>query len=423
MQDRRVRRLKIVLLLSSLTCLVFLGLAAFEENFSATWRSEQQRYALRLSEQARAAGTTPVSYPVEMRQIYLKDWGRVDRCVTCHVGIDNPAFHDEPQPLTAHHGNLLTFHPPDKFGCTVCHEGQGRATSKAAAHGNVPYWDKPLLTGDLIQSTCTKCHRETPIPQAPVLSRGRELVQSLGCLGCHKAGSLVEQSKSGPRLTAVGSKVSRRWLENWLADPRKVLPRATMPDFHLRPVEVRALSAYLMTFHDKSIDSQPKPKGDYDAGALVYKESQCIVCHVTKDDYAGKPVGGTIGPDMRKIGNKVNARWLTVFLNNPHSFVPHTKMPRYHFSDKDIRNLVSYALEEWVDFDQADAEKELPALPPTTQNQIQTGRFLLSRQSKMKNLLDLEIAQATSNIQAQLGQPGDLRLQHLQLHRGLPTRR
>ena len=48
----------------------------------------------------------------------------------------------------------------------------------------------------------------------------------------------------------------------------------------------------------------------------------------------GNPIGGTIGPDLRKIGNKVNQRWLAAFLKNPHGFQPNTKMPGYNFTDK-----------------------------------------------------------------------------------------
>ena len=83
-----------------------------------------------------------------------------------------------------------------------------------------------------------------------------------------------------------------------------------MPRFALNPEAVQALSAYLMTFRDPAIDSLPEPQGDHDTGNSIYRESQCIVCHVTKEDTQGNPIGGVVGPDLRKIGNKVNERWL-----------------------------------------------------------------------------------------------------------------
>ena len=167
MDDLDVRRLKIVLLVSSVLCLLLLLVAAFQENFTAEWRTHQSRYARFLAEAAESGGTAASAYPIELRQVYLEEWGRVDRCVSCHVGMENPACKDQPQPLTAHPGNLLQHHPADTFGCTICHQGQGRATDKDAAHGHVPYWDEPLLAGDLVQATCAKCHRDHDLPQTP----------------------------------------------------------------------------------------------------------------------------------------------------------------------------------------------------------------------------------------------------------------
>jgi cytochrome c2 len=216
--------------------------------------------------------------------------------------------------LTAHSGNLLKHHPVDRFGCTICHQGQGRATDKDGAHGRVPFWDQPLLAGDLVQATCNKCHHEVDVPEAPVLARGQRLLSDLGCAGCHQLGQGAESEKAGPSLSRTGSKISRKWLEGWLANPKSYLPAAKMPRYVLNSDAVQALSAYLMTFRDPAIDSLPEPAGDPDAGKTIYREAQCIVCHITKEDARGNPVGGTIGLDLRKIGNKVNERWLAEFL-------------------------------------------------------------------------------------------------------------
>src|ERR1043166_349208 len=75
-----------------------------------------------------------------IQQVVLNDFdrgnfdttlARVDRCQTCHVGIDRSGFEDQPNPYKTHPHReaLLTAHPPEKFGCTPCHEGQGAATS------------------------------------------------------------------------------------------------------------------------------------------------------------------------------------------------------------------------------------------------------------------------------------------------------
>ncbi len=377
MEGLRIRQLKILLLISSLACLALLALAAFEENFTADWRAVQIEYAQLLQQKARAAGTeNPANYPIELRQVFLKDWNRVDRCVSCHTGIDNPAFQDAKPPWTTHPGNLLEHHPVDRFGCTICHQGQGRATDKDAAHGRVPFWDQPLLVGDLAQATCTKCHHEADVPDAPALARGQRLVSELGCAGCHQLGPEATTEKAGPPLSRSGSKVSRPWLDGWLANPRSYLPHARMPRYDLVPEAVQALSAYLMTFHDPAIDALAEPAGDHDAGNAIYREAQCIVCHVTKEDVRGNPVGGTIGPDLRKIGNKVGERWLVSFLQNPHAFQPNTKMPHYNFNEQQAADLVAFIMEDWVDLDLKDKEAEQPKPPADTPLRVRQGEAL-----------------------------------------------
>jgi cytochrome c2/Tfp pilus assembly protein PilV len=380
MREYRVTRMKLLLLAASVVCLVYLFLAAYQENLTAQWRESQRQYAVVLAEQAKAKGKTAREYPVKLRQVYLADWGIVDRCVNCHVGIDNPTMKGQPQPLAAHSGDWLKHHPPERLGCTVCHQGQGRATDKDAAHGRVPFWSEPLLTGDFVQATCGKCHQGDEIPAAPVWNRGRRLIVDLGCVGCHKVGEIQPTDKVGPPLTTIGSKVTRRWLEKWLANPKGYLPHAKMPNFNPRASEVAALAGYLLTFRDPAIDNMVVPKGNYDAGANLYREGQCIVCHVTMEDYAGNPLGGSVGPDVRKLGNKLNAnrKWLVAFLKNPHALVPQTKMPRYNFTDQQAADLADYAYTEWVDADLADAEKKLPEPPATTPEQIAAGKRLFS---------------------------------------------
>jgi cytochrome c2 len=377
-EELRVRRLKGLLLVSSAVCLVFLLLAAFDENFQAEWRAPQAEYAILLAQKAQAAPNAVANYPVELRQIFVKDWNRVDRCVSCHVGIENPDFQSAPQPLTAHPGTLLRHHPVEKYGCTICHQGQGRATDKDGAHGLDPFWEQPLLTGALVQATCARCHHEDQVPEAPVAMRGRRLLTDLGCSACHQLGRENNREKAGPPLTRIGSKTSRKWLVQWLSNPTSYLPHARMPDYGLKAEAVEALAAFLMTFRDPEIDSMPEPVGDNEAGTTVYRESQCIVCHVTKEDAQGEPIGGTIGQDLRKLATKVNPRWLSAFLRDPHAFEPNTKMPHYPFSEKNRADLVQFAMDEWAGGEQADADATESPETADTPERVQRGKRLFN---------------------------------------------
>ena len=75
---------------------------------------------------------------------------RVDRCQSCHMGADKKGFEDAPQPFRTHSNfdAIILKHPPEKTGCTPCHEGQGPAVNSVAmAHGNEEHWDHPLTAG------------------------------------------------------------------------------------------------------------------------------------------------------------------------------------------------------------------------------------------------------------------------------------
>ena len=67
---------------------------------------------------------------------------KVDRCMTCHVGIDKKGFEDQPQPYTTH-PRLDEFvggsspHPMIEYGCTTCHAGRGRGTDFISS-GHMP---------------------------------------------------------------------------------------------------------------------------------------------------------------------------------------------------------------------------------------------------------------------------------------------
>src|SRR5262249_33428120 len=101
----------------------------------------------------------------------LEDIGRVDRCESCHTGAMRGGFETvKPAYLATHplRRTLMKFHPPEQFGCTTCHDGQGRATTQFYAHApskheqphafEKHFWEEPLLRGPFLEANCRKCH-------------------------------------------------------------------------------------------------------------------------------------------------------------------------------------------------------------------------------------------------------------------------
>jgi hypothetical protein len=180
--------------------------------------------------------------PVEVRQAVLPDLKRVDRCTTCHIAVEDPSYGGYPQPLSYH--PLHEQHPFEKFGCTICHRGQGRATTTVEAHGNVPHWDEPMLPMEYIQASCGQCHEAADNPAAPELAQGEQVFENSGCRGCHKLGGTG--GIIGPELDKVGRAPFAGMAEETFHRPRQRhsrLRHAAAKIFGDKPGSHRALHA------------------------------------------------------------------------------------------------------------------------------------------------------------------------------------
>lgn len=221
----------VALMAVSLTVIIYYTL----EEYHPQWMAFQEKYIEMQAERAdHAHRKMIVKMPLKVRQIWLPKWNRADRCITCHMGIDNPAMIGEKHPYRAH--PILTLkgwkkiytldeyksrlrHDFSEFGCTICHEGQGRATTLENAHGMENLYEaftgsdanergilQPMLPVEMTQASCGKCHDlEDKFPGAPILFRGYELIDDYGCEGCH---TFLEEGggNAGPELTFVGTK-------------------------------------------------------------------------------------------------------------------------------------------------------------------------------------------------------------------------
>ena len=289
--------------------------------------------------------------PVKIQQIQIDSLKKVDRCTTCHTGIEDVDMKDQENPYKGHPGKYLQWHDIEKFGCTICHEGQGLSTDYMhAAHmplrGLDRPWQKAVLSKYLIQSSCGKCHLDKEVPFAPLLSKGRDVIEKAGCSGCHKVRLYENQERVGPSLDLLGSKVNRAWLLRWLSNPREYDPqegliRPRMPKFSLSKDQILALEAFLMASGNETVLKEPAEGGDPEAGALLFRETRCVTCHLVE----GK--GGYLAPELSGITSKVSKKWLYSWIKDTHYFQPGTKMPQFNFSEKQMSDLVEYMWEEF----------------------------------------------------------------------------
>jgi mono/diheme cytochrome c family protein len=275
--------------------------------------------------------------PIEIKQIVLPSLDRVDRCTTCHITVEDASYAGFTQPL-AYHPNHAQ-HPFEKFGCTVCHQGQGRATTREAAHGHVEHWEHPMLPMKYIESACAKCHLPSDIPGAPKLAKGRALFEELGCIGCHKlhgSGGII-----GPELEDVGARRSPEWLSQHFRNPGKLTPGSAMPPIKVNEEEIDALTMYMLSLTGERLSAyfvSAKTLPGPEAGRALFEEKGCIGCH----SLGGK--GGTIGPALDEVAKRRDTSWIVAHFRNPQAVTPGSVMPQFDFTDGQIRALTEFLL-------------------------------------------------------------------------------
>jgi mono/diheme cytochrome c family protein len=329
----------------SVVLLVSLAIAPAKDHFS-DWRHYQNEYVKFL--RTRAEGATLEKHLQRgIQQIWLPEQGVTDRCTTCHVGLQEPSL--ESVTLQPFHKHPVIPHKLTEFGCTVCHRGQGGATSVREAHNTTEAWEQPLLPAKYIESGCGQCHM-APLTGTPQLNQGRTLLAREGCVHCHNVklpdGTKMMPSDNPPPLTHIADKTSREWIYAWLKDPNAYSSTATMPNFGLSDDAARDISAFLIsqstplpTLYKAKLDA--KAETDPSAGASLYGESFCASCHAVQNA-AGNMVGGDLGPELTKIGSKAKPEWVASWLHNPGDYDPATRMPHYRFDDKQIATLTAF---------------------------------------------------------------------------------
>jgi len=320
-EERYTYRVQWLVLIAAAFLLILLLGAWLREGFGKEWRTVQQEYAHMLKERSSVDGTEVDGLERGIFQVDLEHFGRADRCISCHQGLENPDMNGMPQPHASHPGTFLEDHPLQDYGCTICHGGQPGALSMEDAHGRLPetHWPYPLLEQPYIQSSCGQCHlavfTDATLAGAnagdsgasegmEVFLGGKQIFSTEGCLGCHQArgvGGIL-----GPDLTEQGEKTRHEysfqnisgeqsvsnWLKEHFRDPEMVSPGSQMLRINLDESELDALATFVMGLAKPDIPfeffSMPtlnefKGKRDFMEGEKGYSYL-CSACHGKKGE-------------------------------------------------------------------------------------------------------------------------------------------
>ena len=110
-------------------------------------------------------------------------------------------------------------------------------------------------------------------------AHGKELIETVGCYGCHSVGPIEEvanrtqtRRRHGYNLASQGSKVSANWIANWVTDPRQVWADSKMPSLRLPDAEVADITAYLTSLKNPEWEKKTAPQTEVAELDKVVKE-------------------------------------------------------------------------------------------------------------------------------------------------------
>jgi len=391
---------------------------------------------------------------VKIQQIVLRDVTdnvnfmqvpKVDRCMTCHLGITNPDYKDAPQPYRTH-PNLDLFlgknspHPIEEFGCTVCHGGRGRGTDfsssvhtpSSAKQGEewkrkyqwtkTELWDEPMLPLKYTEAGCFKCHAsQVSIRGAEKLNLGIHLVEKAGCFNCHLIKQFEDWPKSAPTLRKLESKLTKEWAYKWVENPRSFRHNTWMPSFFNQTnnsdpeskkrtqQEILAMVHYLF---DKSetFAMQPIPvQGNVEKGKELVASLGCLGCHQIQPNPVKEPLTRDLlrrqqGPNLIGLGSKTRKLWVYHWIKDPARYNPQTRMPNLRLTDQEAADIAEYLVSDRNDaFD----KKDVPKVNEQTIDEILLG-FL----TKMEPLTEAKSKLSSMAVDQKLTFVGERLVSH-----------
>ena len=260
------------------------------------------------------------NFDVEIKQIHNADFNLVDRCESCHVGIQAPLplssedFQGKSVFKSHPSRELLQIHDPETFGCSPCHNGNGVATVNVTkAHGEYRHWLWTKWAPENKEAGCLHCHEaDRHLNFADTLNAGRQLFYNKGCWGCHAR----DGYDPAPRLLRDAQKSITDLTQERQETLLKIGRTERLGDSAETNEEANRLyaEATRITMGVEGIDSQTD-QFHHRVEQLMMEEKR-------------------VGPNLREVRLKLKPEWIPMWIQNPHAFRPNSKMPSFRFEDE-----------------------------------------------------------------------------------------
>jgi len=263
--------------------------------------------------------------------------GLVDRCQSCHIATDPTVVpltmtltkadlgltksHDAP--FTSHPDvELLQIHPLERFGCSPCHGGNGRALdSVERSHGRYEHWLWPLYYSENYDAGCQQCHSADMVTEhGAVLNNGKQLYRLRGCIGCHRFQGFDNQDEQlvNTRQQIIQLADDKKKDEQDI--PRLQLAGDNAPDN--AAAERYYAEAINLTVTVSKIDAQTEQ---------LEQLSHSLLQEIKK-----------VGPDLKDARLKLHKEWIPYWIENTHTFRPTTKMPQFRFAPGEAQAIAAF---------------------------------------------------------------------------------
>jgi cytochrome c551/c552 len=217
---------------------------------------------------------------------------------------------------------LIRWHSLEKFGCSPCHGGNGRAIdSVRRAHGRYEHWLWPLYYRENFDAGCQQCHASDMVTEhAMSLNLGKQLFRQKGCIGCHRFQGFDNQDEQ-----LVNARQEILQLAKQKTDDELEIPR-------------------LQKLGDRAPDNAAAEK--------YYSQATDFIVEVSRLDTQAESLEQRahdlqqevkkVGPDLKEARMKLRKEWIPYWIGHTREFRPTTKMPQFRFQSGDVEAISAF---------------------------------------------------------------------------------
>lgn len=186
-------------------------------------------------------------------------------------------------------------------------------------------------------------HGKHPLDEA---QSGRLLIGELRCAACHE-GMDGKDMKEAPDLSNAGARLTREYMEKFIADPAAVHHGTTMPNVLASETpEKRAaiagdIAAYLTSLKSGPVPAFPEGEIDPYDGKELFHSAGCVACHSPRDEaYREVLKDGVVS--LSHLPGKHLPAALGEFLHAPLAIRPSGRMPDMKLTKMEAHSLAAY---------------------------------------------------------------------------------